>query len=179
MSPKKSKTRSNGASTSTSGRKSRKQGNGVSEETSHRRVYNRTTPVGRALKHVTKAKAIASFVLSRMLGWEHSGEPKLLSALGKIRVAHANLLSAEVDIEKLFEKNWLPPEKLGTVRYDVGDAVRISDRHARKYLHIYEANIIESLVVSQVFPSGEVAVKHGKEAAFIVPRLHLQRKAEL
>lgn len=144
-----------------------------------KRTYRRTTPIGRALNHVTKAKSVSHYVLSRLANWEHSANLNLTQAISKIRLALANLQSAEIDLGRLKESDWQPPRKQTNVAYEIGDDVEIAEKHQGKYLHVYKIEVIKDLRVTKVLPTGEIAVEHshGKDTAkFIVPKTHLCRR---
>jgi hypothetical protein len=141
------------------------------------RKYERTTPVGRVVKHLGKSLRVASFSVDRMSTWEHANEPRLTAALIKARSAIGNLTGAVEDMQKLFDDGWKPPQRPAYTVYAEGDEVKIIDRQQDKYLQLYSHTVVDNLVVAKVLPSGEVAVRHGKEAPFLVPKSHIEKRA--
>lgn len=152
----------------------KKQKNGVHQRSS--RKYERTTPVGRVVKHLEKSLRVASFASDRMSKWEHANEAKLASALTKVRSALGNLAGATEDMKVLFNDDWKPPQRPASTVYVEGDEVKVTDRQRDKYLQLYSNAVIDNLVVAKVLPSGEVAVRHGKEAPFLVPKSHIEKR---
>lgn len=141
-----------------------------------KRTYERTTPVGRVRKHLVKSLKIGEFSVARMQAWEHSTDEDLIAALAHARNGVANFTESLKYIAKLFEKNWTPPKKSTTVTFSEGEEVRINDKYREKYLQIYPATHIDSLIVAKCLPSGEIAVRHGSQSPFIVAKSHIEKR---
>ena len=154
----------------------KKSRNGAHQDDKKGRKYERTTPGGRGVKHLGKSLRVASFAVDRMETWEHANEPDLTSALAKARSGIANLTGSMESAQRLFERDWKPPQRPAYAVYEEGEEVRITDRQHQKYLQLYSHAVVENLVVAKVLPSGEVAVRHSKDAPFLVPKSHIEKR---
>lgn len=141
-----------------------------------KRTYERTTPVGRVLKHLEKARKIANFAAERMSVWEHSGHPELLAALAGAREAAVLLDNSSAYIVRLRDAQWAPPKKSTIVVYAEGDEVRVAEKYRDKYLEIYPVRVIDNLVVTKCLVSGEIAVSARDVHPFLVAKSHLEKK---
>jgi len=149
--------------------------NGVSSS-KRKRKYERTTPVGRIVRHLERAVHTARFAATRLQAWAHGADPRLLEALARVRSSEADLSQALSKTKELFETRWVPPGKAPIVLC-VGDDVMVAKRYRSKYLQVYPAHVIENLVITKILDSGEIAVRGGQETQFIVAKSHLRRKS--
>jgi hypothetical protein len=152
--------------------------NNIALKAAHKRkrTYERTTPVGRILKHLGKAQRIASFAVERMQAWEHSTDPDLIGGLAQARNAVAGLDASINHVTRLFSAKWTPPKKSTVVTYAEGEDVRIVEKYKEKYLQIYPPATIDNLVVAKCLPTGEIAVRHGGQSPFIVAKSHIEKR---
>ena len=148
--------------------------NGV--KNGRKRTYERTTPVGRVLKHLAKAFRISNFAVERMQAWEHSTDANLIAALAQARNGVAGLQQSIVHATALHDAQWTPPKKSTVVLFVEGEDVRISEKYRDKYLQIYPLAHIDNLIVAKCLPTGEVAVRHGSQSPFIVAKSHIEKK---
>ena len=163
--------------------KARGQANGVTKPAgARRRRYERTTPVGRVKKNLTKADRTLELVAVRLESWgargprESIGDSEVLDrALGKVQAARASVAEATAAVSVLEKEGFVPPRRSNVLVFEVGDQVQIGDKYREKYLAVYPPMALKSLIVTKVLPSGEIAVKH-EEHAFIVPKSHLVRR---
>lgn len=149
--------------------------NGVTS--GRRRRYERTTPVGRARKNLTKIDRTLQLVRVRLESWgAETDEGPLNRALASVLGAIREISEAAGHITSLEKSHWTPPRRSSVLVFEEGDEVRILDKYQGKYLEVYPAEAIARLVVGKVLPSGEIAVRHGKSSTFIVPKSHLGRR---
>lgn len=153
--------------------------NGVSQKNSDRngkRKYERTTPVGRIVRHLERAVHTVTFTAGRLQAWAHGADPRLLDALARVRSSQADLGQALAKTKELFDTRWVPPGKAPVI-LSVGDDVLVAKRYRKKYLEVYPAHIIENLVVAKILETGEIAVRSGEGGQFIVSKSHLRKKS--
>jgi len=136
--------------------------------------YARSTPVGRLLKNIVKMRKVAAVTLARMSSW--GGDPALAAAEGMITDADARLGDAFGRMVTLEKAGWTPPKKRSVVVFEEGEQVQIAEKHRKKYLSVYGRDVVDSLVVSKILDSGELAVKHGRAMPFIVSKSHVERR---
>lgn len=142
---------------------------------SRKRQYERSTPVGRALKNLTKIEKIGRLTFARLLSWGE-GDEELSAAVRWLSECLAANMEATSRITILHEKGWSPPKKSSSISFEESDEVQIAPKYRDKYLEVYGSDYLDDLVVSKVLPSGEIAVRHGRATPFIVAKSHLQSR---
>lgn len=143
-----------------------------------KRQYQRTTSVGRVCKNLERGIKTVLFAAERMTTWKHSSDLNLLTALSLTDEALSCLSTAHKHMVELYESNWAPPRKSLAIVFAEGEGVKISAKYRDKYLKVYTQSAIEDLIVAKILDTGEVAVRHGANSPFLVPKSHIDRRRE-
>lgn len=144
---------------------------------SRKQKYERTTPVGRAIKHIEKALGASRFAISRLRSWclPKANVAELDTAITRLEESEASLMEAETAMNRLFARDWSPPPKRSSVEFKVGEEVMIAAKYLDKYSQIYPLQTIANLSVCKLLDTGEIGVRYGA-TMFLASKSHLEKR---
>lgn len=139
-----------------------------------KRNYERTTAVGRVFKNIQKAMKVVGLVIERMLVWEGTNSIEVSTSLSQMRNAQESLALANNIVVSLHESDWKPPKKSTAVTFREGEEVKVVGKYREKYLKIYTPVVVDNLMIAKICDTGEIAVRHGSQTPFMVPKSHIE-----
>jgi hypothetical protein len=142
------------------------------------KTYRRSTPVSRLHRNVAKIQRLAGIIRTRLGGWVISDE-RLVRAWSLVsQVAFASDELGQI-MDELEAEKFVPPAKSAVVVFEEKQAVRIVPKHRAKYelafasLLANDPEMLDNLTVVSILPMGDIVVRSGQKAPFMVPKTHL------